>query len=47
MDKLATLIQSVNGPPTKEAVQVMIGEADVDGNGMINSEEFINIIARS
>lgn len=45
MEELATVIQSLNEHPTKEEVQDMIGEVDADGNGTINFDEFLNIMA--
>ncbi|KAG2693751.1 hypothetical protein I3760_08G110600 [Carya illinoinensis] len=46
MEELATIIQSLNENPTKEEVRDMIGEVDADGNGTIDFEEFLNIMAR-
>jgi Ca2+-binding EF-hand superfamily protein len=46
MEELATVIQSLNENPTKEEVQDMIGEVDGDGNGSIDFEDFLNIMAR-
>ncbi|XP_041020610.1 calmodulin-like protein 11 isoform X2 [Juglans microcarpa x Juglans regia] len=46
MEELATIIQSFNENPTKEEVRDMIGEVDADGNGTIDFEEFLNIMAR-
>ncbi|KAL2320995.1 hypothetical protein Fmac_029964 [Flemingia macrophylla] len=43
-DELAAIIRSLEGNPTKEEIQNMIGEVDVDGNGNIAFEEFLNII---
>jgi hypothetical protein len=46
MEELATVIQSLNENPTKEEVGDMIGEVDADGNGTIDFEDFMNIMAR-
>ncbi|XP_062144651.1 calmodulin-2/4-like isoform X2 [Alnus glutinosa] len=46
MEELATVIQSLNENPTKEEVGDMIGEVDADGNGTIDFEDFLNIMAR-
>ncbi|KAA8543296.1 hypothetical protein F0562_021209 [Nyssa sinensis] len=46
MEELASVIQSLNEHPTKEEVQDMISQVDVDGSGTMNFEEFLNIMAR-
>lgn len=46
MDELATIIRSLDGNPTKEEIQDMISEFDIDGNGSIDFEEFLNIMSR-
>lgn len=46
MDELASVIQSLDERPTKEEVQDMISEVGADGNGKIDFEEFLNIMAR-
>ena len=46
MEELATVILSLNENPTKEEVQDMIGEVDGDGNGSIDFEDFLKIMAR-
>ncbi|QHO22759.1 hypothetical protein HN51_046566 [Arachis hypogaea] len=45
VDELATIIKSLEGNPTKEEIQHMISEVDIDGSGSIGFEEFINIMA--
>lgn len=40
------MIQSLNENPTKEEVQDMMGEVDANGNGTIDFDEFLNIMAR-
>lgn len=46
MEELATVIHSLNEHPTKEEVQEMISEVDTDGNGTIDFEDFLGIMAR-
>lgn len=46
MDELTTIIRSLEGNPTKEEIQNMISEVDIDGNGSIDFEEFLNIMGR-
>ena len=46
MEELASVIQTLDGNPTREEVQDMISEVDVEGNGTIDFEEFLNIMAR-
>lgn len=46
MEELASVIQSLDENPTKEEVRDMIGEVDADGNGTIEFEDFLNIMAR-
>lgn len=45
-EDLSAVIQSLNENPTKEEVKDMINEVDADGNGTIDFEEFLNIMAR-
>ncbi|EOX94620.1 Calmodulin-like 11, putative [Theobroma cacao] len=45
MEELATVIQTLDGNPTKEEVQDMISEVDVEGNRTIDFEDFLNIMA--
>ncbi|XP_072065496.1 calmodulin isoform X3 [Arachis hypogaea] len=45
VDELATIIKSLEGNATKEEIQHMISEVDIDGSGSIDFEEFINIMA--
>ena len=46
LKELATVIQSLGQNPTEEELQDMISEVDVDGNGTIEFEEFLNLMAR-
>jgi len=46
VDELTTIIRSLEGNPTKEEIQNMISEVDIDGNGSIDFEEFLNIMGR-
>lgn len=46
MEEIATIIRSLEGIPTKEEIQDMISEVDIDGNGSIDFEGFLNIMAR-
>lgn len=46
MEELATTIQSLDGHPTKEEVQHMTSEVEVNGNGTIDFQEFLNIMGR-
>ncbi|GAA0145401.1 hypothetical protein LIER_05602 [Lithospermum erythrorhizon] len=44
--ELATVIQSLNERPTKEEIEEMMNEVEVDGNGTIDFEGFLNIMGR-
>lgn len=44
--ELASVIQSLHERPTKEEIQEMINEVDGDGNGSIDFEDFLVIMAR-
>lgn len=46
MEELAAVIQSLDEHPTKEEIQDMINEVGAEGNGTIDCEEFLNIMAR-
>lgn len=46
MEELATVIQSLNEHPTKEEIQEMMNEVDADGDGTVDFEEFLSIMAR-
>ena len=46
VEELATIIRSADGNPTTEEIQEMISEVDIDGNGRIDFEEFMNIMSR-
>lgn len=46
MDELSAVIQSLDQHPTEDEIKDMISEVDSDGNGTIDFEEFLNIMAR-
>lgn len=46
MEDLARVIQSSVEYPTKEEINDMISEVNGDENGIIDFEEFLNILAR-
>lgn len=46
MEELAAVIQSLHEHPTREEIQEMINEVDPDGDGTIDFEDFLNIMAR-
>lgn len=46
MEELATVIRSLDQNPTEEELQDMISEVDADGNGTIEFDEFLNLMAR-
>ncbi|XP_039032560.1 calmodulin-2/4-like [Hibiscus syriacus] len=46
MEELAVVIQALDVNPTKEEVQGMISEVDVQGKGTIDFDDFLNIMAR-
>ncbi|KAK7245425.1 hypothetical protein RIF29_40271 [Crotalaria pallida] len=48
VEELTAIIQSLDGNPTKEEIQNMIGEVDndIDGNESIDFEEFLDIMGR-
>ena len=46
VEELATVIQSLNEHPTKEEIQEMMNEVDADGDGTVDFEEFLSIMAR-
>nr|GMC78527.1 calmodulin-like protein 11 [Ipomoea batatas] len=46
LEELATIIQSLNVHPTKEEIQEMIREVDVNGDGSIDFQEFLNVMVR-
>lgn len=46
MEELATIVQSLDRRPTKEEIQDMICDVDLDGNGTLDFEEFLNIMGR-
>ncbi|KAF5738871.1 calmodulin-like protein 11 [Tripterygium wilfordii] len=45
MTELATAIESLHGHATKDEIQEMINEVDFDGNGTIDFEEFLGVMA--
>ena len=46
LDELTTVIKSLETSTTKEELQTMMDEIDVDGNGTIEFGEFLNLMAR-
>ncbi|XP_028063272.1 calmodulin-2-like isoform X2 [Camellia sinensis] len=44
--EVARVIQSLNEHPTKEEVEDTISEVDIAGNGTIDFEHYLNIMAR-
>ncbi|XP_028804226.1 calmodulin-like protein 11 isoform X3 [Neltuma alba] len=46
VDEMASIVQSLDGNPTKEEIREMITEVDIDGNGSIDFEEFLTIMGR-
>ena len=46
VEELGAAIQTLDGHPTKNEVRDMISEVDVDSNGTIDFEEFLNVMAR-
>lgn len=46
LDELATVIKSLENSTTKEELQTMMEEVDVNGNGTIEFGEFLNLMAR-
>ncbi|KAK7285125.1 hypothetical protein RJT34_19885 [Clitoria ternatea] len=45
-EELGTAMKSLNENPTLEELQMMMNEADTDGNGTIEFVEFLNLMAR-
>ncbi|XP_061339004.1 calmodulin-2/4-like isoform X1 [Gastrolobium bilobum] len=46
VEELATVIRSLDQNPTEEELQDMISEVDADGNGTIEFDEFLNLMAK-
>lgn len=46
MEELGTAIRALDLHPTVEELQIMMNEVDTDGNGTIEFEEFLNLMAR-
>lgn len=46
MEELASVLQSLHERPTKEEIQEMVQEVDAHGNGSIDFEDFLSIMAR-
>lgn len=45
MEELGTVLQSLHEHPTMEEIQEMVNQVDDDGDGTLNFEEFLNIMA--
>ncbi|GFP97987.1 calmodulin [Phtheirospermum japonicum] len=45
VEELASVIQSLNEHPTNEEIQLMLNEADTDGDGTVDFEEFLSVMA--
>ncbi|KAJ1385137.1 EF-Hand 1, calcium-binding site [Sesbania bispinosa] len=45
IEELGSAIRSVDENPTLEELQIMMNEVDTDGNGTIEFEEFLNLMA--
>lgn len=45
VEELATVIRSLDQNPTQEELNDMINEVDADGNGTIEFDEFLNLMA--
>ncbi|XP_023323418.1 neo-calmodulin isoform X2 [Eurytemora carolleeae] len=45
--EMATVLQSIGDPLSPEETEELIDEADIDGDGNINYEEFITILFKS
>ncbi|XP_072991807.1 calmodulin-1-like [Typha latifolia] len=46
LEELNTVLQSLGQNPTNEELHDMIKEVDMDGNGTIDFEEFLNLMAK-
>lgn len=46
IEELASVIQSLHENPTREEMQEMMNEVDPDGDGTIDFEDFLNIMAK-
>ncbi|ESR46186.1 hypothetical protein WN944_007198 [Citrus x changshan-huyou] len=46
IDELAAAIRSLDQNPTKEELRLMIDEVDANGNGTIEFEEFLDLMAK-
>ncbi|KAK7344066.1 hypothetical protein VNO77_13308 [Canavalia gladiata] len=46
VEELATVIRSLDQNPTEEELQDMISEVDADGNGTIEFDEFLSLMAK-
>lgn len=44
--ELADIMRNLGNPPTEGEIQDMINEVDIDGNGNINFQEYISLMAR-
>lgn len=47
MEELGSAIRVLNqNNPRKEELEMMVNEVDMDGNGVIEFEQFLNVMAR-
>lgn len=44
--ELADIMRNLGQPPSESEVQDMIAEVDIDGNGNINFQEYLSLMAR-
>ena len=44
-NELETILKSLGQAPTKEDLKDMINEVDIDGNGTVDFEEFLSMMA--
>lgn len=48
MDELISIVRSLEGNATKEKIQEMISEVDINGNSLsVNFEDFLKIMGRT
>ena len=46
MEELRSIIQTLEEHPSKEEIQDMINEIDCNGDGVIDFDEFLSIMAK-